>query len=252
MRFFGLAVVGALGAACEPVNVQPTTTQPQSTSEIADIHTKLGIAYLQKGNLEIAWQRLHTALEHDPQYSTAHNAMALLYERLGQPDEAESHFRAAIQADPGDSWAQNNYGRFLCEGGRYDEAEARFLQAIKNTLYENREVAFSNAGQCARDAGAPDKAEAYLRSALDINPKIPTALLTMAELSFAQQHFMSARGYLQRYVEVGNHTARSLWLGIRIECELGDKNAVSSYAMRLRNGYPAADETRHLDQSCVQ
>ena len=53
-------------------------------------------------------------------------------------------------------------------------------------------------------------------------------------------------GYLQRYLEVGKHTSKSLWLGIRIERDLGDNNAASSYAMLLKAKYPDAPETREL------
>ena len=248
-----VALVVGLGlSACQQANVQPTTTKPTSTSEIAEVQTQLGIGYLRSGQLEYAWQRLHKALEHDPDFSTAHNAMALLYQRLGQPEEAEEHFVSAVTANPADSSAQNNFGRFLCEAGRYQEAESRFIQAVKNALYNRREVAFSNAGECAKNAGDVQKAENYLRSALEINPRMPTALLTMAGVSLDQARFMSARGYLQRYAEVGPVTSRSLWLGVQIECELGDRNAVSSYAMSLRNNHPDSRETRLLDESCAQ
>ena len=239
-------------SACQPANVQSAATTPQATSEIAEVQTQLGIGYLRSGHLELAWQRLHKALEHDPNFSTAHNAMALLYQRLGQPDKAEEHFELAVQANPTDSSSQNNFGRFLCKAGRYPEAESRFLQAVKNALYDRREVAFSNAGECSRNAGDNEKAEAYLRSALEIDPRMPSALLTMADLSLDQEKFMSARAYFQRYTEVGAATARSLWLGIQIECELGDQNAISSYAMSLRNNHPDSWEAGLMGESCAQ
>jgi type IV pilus assembly protein PilF len=43
---------------------------------------------------------------------------------------------------------------------------------------------------------------------------------------------------------VAPHTPHSLWLGIQIERVLGDRNALSSYGMLLRNNFPAAEETK--------
>ncbi len=71
----------------------------------------------------------------------------------------------------------------------------------------------------------------------------------MSDLSYNQGNYLSARGYLQRYLEIANHTPISLWLGIRIERELGDKNALSSYALSLRNNFPDSKEARLLQES---
>ena len=62
---------------------------------------------------------------------------------------------------------------------------------------------------------------------------------------------MPARGFLSRYLDANRHTPKSLWLGIRIETELGDKNAVSSYALLLRNQYTDSEEAELLSQSGI-
>jgi type IV pilus assembly protein PilF len=54
---------------------------------------------------------------------------------------------------------------------------------------------------------------------------------------------------LQRYLEVGAHTAQSLWLGIRIERELGDRDALASYSLQLEKSYPDSEEARLLLES---
>ena len=107
----------------------------------------------------------------------------------------------------------------------------------------------TNAGLCLSNTERKDEAEAYLRRALRLQPKQPSALLAMSELTAATGRQLSARAYLQRYVEQGQHNSRSLWLGVRIERELGDRNAASSYAMLLKAKYPDAKETRLLLES---
>ncbi|MDX1514035.1 MAG: type IV pilus biogenesis/stability protein PilW, partial [Gammaproteobacteria bacterium] len=182
-------------------------------------------------------------------YSTAHNAMALVQEQLNDPEKAEEHYQRAISLNPADSSAQNNYGRFLCSHDRFEEGEQRFLQATKNPLYEQPEIAYANAGVCMKLAGKYEKAERYLRAALAANPRIPVALLAMSEVSFHTDRHLSARAYLQRYLEVSSHSPQSLWLGVQIERKLGDKNTASSYAMMLRSNYPDSRETQLLLES---
>ncbi len=239
----------ALLSACQSTPVQPTGTVPQAANRLAEVHTQLGIGYLREGKLEQAYNRLERALDADPNYSTAHNAMGLLQERLKNPRRAEEHYRRAVSINPADSSAQNNYGGFLCRQERYEEGEARFIKVTENPLYKSPEIAYTNAGLCMRRAGNNEKAERYLRSALQINPKIPQALFAMSELSYENAQHLTARAYLQRYLEVARHTPQSLWLGVRVERELGDKNTASSYALLLKSNYPDSRETQLLLES---
>lgn len=238
----------ALLSACQSTPVQPTST-PQAANRLAELHTQLGVGYLRQGKLEQAYNRLERALAADPNFSTAHNAMGLLQEQLNNPKEAEKHYLRAVSLNPGDSAAQNNYGSFLCRQQRYEEGEARFIMVTQNRLYDQPEIAYANAGVCMKRAGNMDKAEHYLRTALQFNPKIPQALIAMSELSYEKKRYLPARAYLQRYLEVANHSPQSLWLGVRIERELGDKNTASSYALLLKSNYPDSKETQLLLES---
>lgn len=244
----GILILASL-AACQSTPVQSAGGDSQSPSRLAEVHTQLGIGYLREGKLEQAHNRLQRALDADPNYSTAHNAMGLLQEQLKNPKEAEKHYRRAISLNPTDSAAQNNYGTFLCRQGRYEEGDAQFIKATENPLYQSPERAYANAGVCMKLAGDYDKAERYLRKALQINPKIPQALIAMSELSYDKDRYLAARAYLQRYLEVAPHTSQSLWLGVRIERELGDKNTASSYALLLKSNYPDSRETQLLLES---
>lgn len=249
----GIALLVVVQVAC---GGQPTREGllpgPGTESRIAELNTKLGVGYIREGKLELAHARLTTALEADPNYSTAHNAMGLLYDRLNQTEKAEEHFKKAVRLTPSDSAAQINYGGFLCRHGRVDEGVERFSKALENALYDKPEIAYTNAALCKRSAGDLAAAETYFRKALQINPKLPVVLLNMAELSYEKERYLPARGYLQRYLEVAKHTPRSLWLGIRVERVLGDRDTASSYAMLLKANYPDSRETQLLLESGEQ
>jgi type IV pilus assembly protein PilF len=247
----GLALALIAGCASQPATTDGRTTAPQpaTSNKLADVQTRLGIGYMGQGKLDLAYDRLSKALLLDPDYSTAHNAMALLHERLQNTPKAEEHYRKAVELNPMDSAAQTNYGSFLCRTGRPEEGEQRFLQALKNSLYDRPELAYANAGLCAKSAGSLTKAESYFRSALERNAKIPSALISMSELSLEAGRHLPARAYLQRYLEVSEHSPRTLWLGIRIERELGDRRTEQEYAMRLKTRFPDSRETQLLLES---
>src|SRR5208337_986 len=109
----------------------------------------------------------------------------------------------------------------------------QFLAALKNPLYTTPEKAYLNAGVCSRKAGEMKDAEAFLQKALLFQPDMPEALLELAELGYANGDYVAANSSFKRFAQIAgtNMTAGNLWLGVRIERTLGDKNAEDSYSL---------------------
>src|SRR5690606_11614735 len=171
--------------------------RPQaSTNDAAIANLNLAIEYMRRGEYQKALEKLDKARAADPGYPQTYNTYGVLYEMLGEPSRAEQNFRKALQLSPGDSATLNNYGRFLCKRGRTQEAEAAFLEAASNPLYETPEIPLANAGVCAAGEGRTAQAEEHFRRALQLNPKLPVALLQMARLSYDNGKYLPARGYL--------------------------------------------------------
>lgn len=244
-------LIAALACACQPTNTI-TEQSAENRAQLAQLNTELGVQYMQKGEYQIAVDKLEKALQAQPDYVEAHNVMGLLRGTLNQDKEAEASFRRALAIEPGNPSVLNNYGQFLCQNERSKEGQEMFLKAIENPLYRNPAVAWSNAGTCALKAGDTDTAERDFRAALEIDSALAPALYQMAELSFAQGHHEQARAYLKRYVENAQHSARSLWLGVRIERALGNRNAASSYALQLEKNFPDSMQTKELLESAQQ
>jgi type IV pilus assembly protein PilF len=174
--------------------------------------------------------------------------LGLVYMELDENKLAEENFRKAIDLDRADSDAHNNYGWFLCTRGRYDEGLEQFTDALRNPLYDKPEQAMTNSGLCSEKKGDLKQAEAYYNKALKLQPNASQPIIKLADLNFRRDNLNEAQRLLTRYQEVSPPTAESLWLGVRIERKLGDKNQEAFYNQQLRRRFPDAPETKLLLQ----
>jgi len=210
------------------------------------INVQLGVAYMQKGDLNVALSKLRKALRQSPQLAIAHNSIAILYARLGEIGLAESHFERSISLDRTDSRLRNNYGRFLCQHRTLDAAIVQFDLAANNPLYQTPYRPLVNAGICSLNGNKLEQADQYLRKALRQKPKLGLALVGMIRLSVLQNQYAQGKAYLDRYLVIAKHNADSLWYGYQIEKKLGNTSTANNYAVRLKTRYPDSEQTRLL------
>lgn len=231
--------------------------------EAAEVNAELGLRYMLEGNNVVALEKLERALRFNPDSVAANHYLAELYRRLDKPEDAEKYFMIAMDnAQDKDYALINNFGVFLCDQGRVKEAAKQFKKVLDDPLYQAKDRLYENMGLCllrlegeekkSTEKVEKEKAEELLRKALSINPKLPKSLLAMGQMSYEKENYLSARAYLQRYLEVARQTPESLWLGIRVEREMGDKNALASYALQLRQRFPNSEETKHYLDSLKQ
>lgn len=207
--------------------------------QAAETNTALGRQYMDRGQPEVALEKLKRAVGFDKTYAPAHTMLGVLYESIGQTEDAEREFRLAVRYDPDDGDVNNNLGAFLCRHGKASEADPHFVAAVNDPFYSTPGIALANAGSCALNRGELDKAEAYLRQSLKYDQRMPTALLPMAELSFRRADYLRARAFLQRYEAVAPASEESLSLGVKIETALGDDESAQRYRAKLREINPA-------------
>jgi type IV pilus assembly protein PilF len=240
------AIAALLMDGCGGTQSRFAKPQPDKAS---DINLELGVDYLRKGNLSEAKDKIERALSQNPRNAKAHSAAGMLYSRLNDVDKADSHFDRAIALGDNNAEILNTYAAFLCTHDRYDKGEKVALKAAGDQLYKTPEIAYLNAGNCARNGGRPKDAEDSYRRALKASPRFGAALFQMADLAYSQNEFMSARAFLERYQSVARVSASSLWLAVRIERGLGNTRAANDYARRLRDDYPSSPEVRALTES---
>jgi type IV pilus assembly protein PilF len=243
-------------AACagQPVTTKPALTPPPPTTPQqadahtrADLHTQLGAGYYELRNYAVALEELNEALRADPNHGPAYNMLGLVYMELKEDAAAEQNFQRALSLNALDSDTNNNYGWFLCQRKRYDEGIKRFMAAVKNPLYQNPEKSWINAGMCTLSRGDEGAAGQYFQRALELDASQPQALFQLAALEYRRGEMKAAKDYLARLTRTGAaFSAEALWLAVRVERNLGDREAEASYGLQLRRNYPNSREAQAL------
>ncbi len=145
------------------------------------INAQLGLAYLARGNIPRAKEKLLLAQQQAPKDPVVWYSMGYFLENTGNSDAAEKAYLHAIALAPANGASKNNYGTFLCRQGRYQESIQYFLLATTDPHYLAVAEAYENAGRCALKIPNRDLAEKYLRMALAQNANLPNALRLMAQ-----------------------------------------------------------------------
>jgi len=198
--------------------------------------------YLKVGDTENALRHIEVVLDLDKRHAPAHQILALIYLKEGQTERAEISFKKAIDLDPTLSTARNNYSSFLFNQNRYPEAAEQLEVAVQDISYDNRARALENLGVIYQEMGEDKKAEDAFIRGLRINKNLGRSRLELAGIALKRKNYQQASQYIKDYARVAKHTPRSLWLGIQIEKLNGDRNALGSYELSLRNLYPKSKE----------
>lgn len=250
-----MKAVLALLLLCVLAGCTTTSSKPRRSAEEmeqdarnrARAHLELGMVYYESRNYQFAIDELNEALKAKSDYVPAIGGLALIHMELGEDKKAEDGFRRALRIDPNSSDIHNNYGQFLCARGRTEEGLRQLLDAVKNPLYETPDMAYRNAGLCARRAGDDRAAEEYFRQAVMRNPRQGQALYNLADLNYVNKNFSQAKIYSDRLMQLLDRPGPDvLWLAARIERKLGNTEALGRYAEQMRSRFPESDETRAL------
>ena len=64
----------------------------------------------------------------------------------------------------------------------------------------------------------------------------------MAELSYEDRHYVTARDFYDRFSLLSGQNARSLLLGARLEHIFNDRTSTANYGQQLKRLYPGTPE----------
>ncbi|MFT6201365.1 MAG: type IV pilus assembly protein PilF [Granulosicoccus sp.] len=243
IRLYRISLLFCLPALLSACITTSTGKAPPPDPERAfNAHLNLGLTYLQKDNREASRRHFEKALSLQPDSADVHNGLGMLYQLTGEADLAEESFLRALKEDANFSQGNVSYGRFLFEQARYEESYNFFEKATRDVSFEQRAIALTYLGQTALKLNRKLKAKALFEQSTNINNKLALPLIELSELYFDEKDYAKAKTNLDEYVEFVGRTAKSLWLGIRIERIFGNKDKEASYALALRNLHPYSQE----------
>lgn len=223
-----------------------TPARPKDALTRAKAHTELASLYFQSGNLIVALEELTLATSIDPSYAPAFGMRGLVLFHIREFESAEKDFKRALSLNEKDPELNNNYGWYLCQTGKMRESIDYFQKAINNPLYQTPEIAHLNAGACYAKLGELERAEEYIRRVLRFVPDNLQAKFQMAEINYRRGNYDAARMQMRDLVRQTKPSAEMLWLLLRIERHLGDRDEEESLTAQLRRQYPESPEYQAL------
>lgn len=244
-----LAACATTGTAPGPATVPVSEQTPAGMAEkSAKTHTELGMLYLQAGNLAVALEEARLATAIDPTYAPAYDLMGLLHIMLKEMPQAQAAFERAIQLAPGDPQIANDYGWFLCLSGREQESFKYFSAAASNPLYKTPTRPYTNAGLCYLRLKDDKAAEENFQRAVLVDGSNAQAIYHLSSLAYKRGDFSKAKKLLGELHRLAEPISESLWLGVRIERKLGDRQAEAGYSSQLRRKFAGTPEYQALQQ----
>ncbi|MBX2867053.1 MAG: tetratricopeptide repeat protein [Acidiferrobacterales bacterium] len=208
----------------------------------ADAHVSLGLDYLKRGSYEVALEEFDLAISINPNSDRAHHAKGLLSAQRGFVEDAKRSFAKAVRLNSSNFIAVNDYGIYQCQNGSFREG-IDLLSSIENRQDNPlRTNTLLGLGICHYRQNKFEEAKPYLRTVLNVSPRLPQALLPLADMSYRESKFLNARAFIERYIAVGAISEQALVIGANTELQLGDGQKAKQYATELRRLYPTSQE----------
>ena len=241
----GCSSVPATGSASGDL---VTDSDESPARKRAKIRLELATGYYNNGQTTVALDELKQSINADGSLFEAHNLRGLIYMRLNDFPLAEESFRRALQLNPQAASVQHNYGWLLCQNGRMQDSYAQFQGAIANPNYADKSKSWMAMGVCQVKAGARNEAIQSLTRANELDPANPVAGYNLALLLMQRGDLQKAQFHIRRINNSDYANAESLWLGIKIEQLMGNKDAVTQLGAQLRKRFGQSKEAGLLER----
>jgi type IV pilus assembly protein PilF len=231
----------APAAGDERAQIITESDEPENRRR-ARLRIELAANYFQQGQTKVALDEIKQALVADQNYAPAYNLRGLVYMRLNDNSQAEDSFRRATSLAPHDGDALHNFGWLLCLQSRYPESIALFQRAIASPGAGGSAKSLMTQGICQLRAGQNAQGEQSLLQAFELDAGNPLIGYNLASLFFQRADYTRAQFYIRRLNNSDLANAETLWLGAKIERQLGNREAMMQLAEQLKKRYGQSAE----------
>lgn len=226
----------APGVSGNQADLMTASDEPEQRRR-ARLRLELASGYFEQGQTKVALDEIKQSLVIDPTFVDAYNLRGLVYMRLNEMPLAEDSFRRAQNLNPHDANVAHNYGWLLCQQARYGEAMQYFGQAIANPSYTGKAKTLMAQGVCQINAGQLSEAEQSLRHSYELDAGNPVTGYNLASLLYKRGDLTRAQFYIRRLNNSELANAETLWLGIKTEYKLNNREAVLQLAGQLKKRF---------------
>lgn len=240
--------VAGVGPTGSGVEMMTASDEPDARRR-ARIRLELAVGYFEQGQTTIALDELKQSIAADPTFGEAYNLRGLIYMRLNDFRFAEESFRKALSIDPQNANVVHNLGWLLCQQARYPESLALFSQALANPQYGERAKTLMAQGLCQMGAGRPADAELSLLKSYEFDAGNPVTAYNLATLLFQRGDYVRAQFYVRRLNNSELANAESLWLGIKVERRMNNRDAMLQLATQLQKRFPQSRQSASYERS---
>jgi type IV pilus assembly protein PilF len=214
----------------------------------ARLRLELAAGYFEQGQINVALDEIKQSLVTDPSFVDAYNMRGLVYMRLNDAALAEDSFQRALTLNPRDPDVAHNYGVLLCQQARYDNAFKMFAQASGNPTYKGRAKTLMTQGVCQVRAGKPNEAEASLTQSFELDAGNPVTAYNLASLLYDRDELARAQFYIRRLNNSELANAETLWLGIKTERKMNNRDAARQLGDQLKKRFSQSSQAALYDK----
>lgn len=232
---------GLVGSGADSGTTVVTDTD-ENNRRRARLRMELAAGYFEHGQTSVALEELKQVLAIDPGYADAYSLRGLVYMRLEDAAQAEDSFRRAVAINPRDANTRHNYGWLLCQQNRYGDAAQQFTAALALPGYTDRAKTLMTQGVCELKAGQRQQAERSLLQAYELDAGNPVIGFNLASVLAQREEWSRAQFYVRRVNNSPSANAETLWLGIKIERKLNNREAVAQLGGQLQRRFPQSRE----------
>ncbi len=244
----GLVGCAANGNSASATQEMFTDSDEPEHRKRATNRLKLAVLYFQDGKNNFALDEVKQAIQIDPNWFEPYGMRGLIYMQSGDYVQADASFQKALAINPNASAIKHNYAVLLCRMKRPAEALNLFGAALADPAYAQRARTWQEQANCQLANGQKSDAEGSLLRAYELDGGNPVTGFQLASLLSQRGEWARAQFYARRVNNGERASAESLWLGIKIERSLGNKDAQAQLESQLRKRFSLSREVMALER----
>lgn len=245
-----------VGGLTEVEIVLPSTqaTPPQQELSLTGTDRAIrtfneGVEAKRAGDLELAEQRFHQALQLDPELAAAHTALAGLAYVRGDYAAAAAEAERALALDPSDERALQLSFDAYHQAGDEEKAAAAAEALRRSGKLAEAAARIYNEGVDAYRAGDADVALVKFEQAVALDPELVRALVALAQVNLASGRAEQAADVADRALALEPANTDALKIRYDAARRLGDAETARLALQRLSEVDPEWAKTGLFDHA---